>query len=138
VTHHDWNDKVLKWKTGQSGLVTPNLLVHLFVNPVVPDCHVLAGVLVEPTDSGYSPWNVLYSDWTFGDYPASGDCGRVAQTVVHTWNFVTGNFTVYGCYIVDVANGVFAWTQAFDVPFNFPPGPGTMTLQLSDVQQQCP
>jgi hypothetical protein len=138
ITHHDLNVLVARYKTGQVGIAPPQPTVHLFTDDVTPDCHVDVTTLHEPTDPGYAPILLVPGEWIFGDFPGPGACGRQAQSGLHTYAFTVGGFTVHGMWIADPANGITMWVQRFDVPFVFPSGAGAMSVQVTDVQQQCP
>jgi hypothetical protein len=137
ITHDDLNDLIMDFKFG-SGIMGPDLWIHLFVNNMTPDCHSTSPTdMTECTDPSYTAQHSPGTDWTISDYPLSGDCGKQAVSHVYTFSFSVGGFTVYGMWVYDLANGRYWWVQKFDAPFLIPSGGGAITVQLTDKQQQC-
>lgn len=138
ITHDNHNQLVMDFKFS-SGIMGPNLFIHLFVNDVTPDCHSTSPAnMTECTDPDYMAQNAPNVDWTITDDPSPGDCGKKATSHVYTFSFTTGGFTVYGLWVYDDANGRYMWVQRFDSPFVIAEGGGAITVQLIDRTHQCP
>ena len=102
-------------KSMLGGAPVGELIMKLYVNPLLPAADTVVNDFVEMSGQGYASRSLDHTLWTYGALANVAEATHVA----HEWVFSGGGPTpIYGYYIVGAVDGVLRWTEAFSPVFS--------------------
>lgn len=111
-----------------------NWKVRLYTNNHAPVVTDHASAFTECVLSGYALATTVAASWTGST--SAGVATYTYPTITFTFSPYAGGTTIYGAFVAD-GSGTCWLAALLDTPFAVPAGGGALTLDLTDVKQQC-
>jgi hypothetical protein len=126
-------DQILKAYLNNDWQASKNLKLCLFTNNYTPVDTTTKSALTEAAGGGYAEITLTNGSWTITVADDPSDAVYAEQTFTFT-GALTGNATIYGCYILDNnGSGEVMWAELLTVPFT--PANNGDTLKITPKMQ---